>query len=161
MAPDDQAASKAPAPAEKPRRGPGRPRKTPAPADAGPPKAARKPRAQPAPAQDANRPAEQAPAKSAPTPAPEPQKPAAGEAPPAHPLPDFDALALNLARLTSEGAKALAAYMRPLQEGKTNPDMAEHVEDAVKTFGQVAEYWLSDPGRAMEAQTRLTSDLIA
>jgi polyhydroxyalkanoate synthase len=73
---------------------------------------------------------------------------------------NFEALAYNLGRLTEEGGKALAAYMRPMQEGRTNPDMAEHVEDAVKTLGQVAQYWLSDPNRAMEAQSRLTSELV-
>lgn len=148
MAPDDQAPpTSAPAAAAPARRGPGRPRKTPA----GQPATgtARKRRAKPASAIAEKKPAEQAP-----------KAPEAPEAPKA-PLPDFDALALNLARLTTEGAKALAAYMRPIQEGRTNPDMAEHVEDAVKTFGHVAEYWLSDPARALDAQTRLTSELIA
>ena len=148
MAPDDQAPpTSAPAAAAPARRGPGRPRKTPAGAPAT--GTARKRRAKPASAIAEKKPAEQAP-----------KAPEAPEAPKA-PLPDFDALALNLARLTTEGAKALAAYMRPIQEGRTNPDMAEHVEDAVKTFGHVAEYWLSDPARALDAQTRLTSELIA
>jgi polyhydroxyalkanoate synthase len=74
---------------------------------------------------------------------------------------DFNALAINMARFMEEGGKALAAYMRPMEEGKTNPDMAEHVEDAVKTFGHVAEYWLADPARTIEAQTKLSSDFIS
>lgn len=101
---------------------------------------------------------------------PPPQPKAAGEPPrkpqaasPAAGLPavDFNAMAVNMARVMEEGGKALAAYMRPLENGKTNPDMAEHVEDAVKTFGHVAEYWLSDPARALEAQTKLSTDLIS
>ena len=171
MAPDDQAPNEAPLSEDKPRRGPGRPRKTqaagePAAKSGRPAKAPRKARAKPAPVVTGNGPAEQQPpatkpAPAAQKPAPAGAGPASGEAAPSHRLPDFDALALNLARLTSESAKALAAYIRPLQEGKTNPDMTEHVEDAVKTFGHVAEYWLSDPARAMDAQTRLTSELIA
>ncbi len=74
---------------------------------------------------------------------------------------DFNALAINMTRFMDEGGKALAAYMRPIEEGKTNPDMAEHVEDAVKTFGTVAEYWLADPARTIEAQTKLSSDFIS
>jgi polyhydroxyalkanoate synthase len=88
------------------------------------------------------------------------QEPAQEPAPAHAPGVDFETLAHNLGRLTEEGGKALAAYMRPMQEGRTNPDMAEHVEDAVKTLGQVAQYWLSDPHRAMDAQTRLTSELV-
>ncbi|MBX9761240.1 MAG: class I poly(R)-hydroxyalkanoic acid synthase [Beijerinckiaceae bacterium] len=74
---------------------------------------------------------------------------------------DFNALALNMARVVEEGGKALAAYMRPIEDGKTNPDMAEHVEDAVKTLGHVAEYWMADPARAIEAQTKLSTNFIS
>ena len=77
------------------------------------------------------------------------------------PAVDFNALALNMARFIEEGGKALAAYMRPLESGKTNPDLAEHVEDAVKTLGHVAEYWMADPARAVEAQAKLSSDFIS
>ncbi len=66
-----------------------------------------------------------------------------------------------MARFIEEGGKALAAYMRPLESGKTNPDLAEHVEDAVKTLGHVAEYWMADPARAVEAQAKLSSDFIS
>lgn len=76
------------------------------------------------------------------------------------PVVDFNALAVNMARVMEEGGKALAAYIRPIENGQTNPDIAEHVEDAVKTFGHVAEYWLADPARAVEAQTKLSGDFI-
>ena len=33
--------------------------------------------------------------------------------------------------------------------------MAEEVTEVVKTLGHVAEYWLEDPQRALEVQTRL------
>ena len=35
--------------------------------------------------------------------------------------------------------------------------VAEPVADMVKTFSKLSEYWLSDPARALEAQTRLFS----
>ncbi len=92
---------------------------------------------------------------------PPPNNPKAEAPAPSVPAVDFNALAVNMARVMEEGGKAFAAYMRPIEEGKTNPDMAEHVEDAVKTFGHVAEYWLADPARAIEAQTRLSSDFIS
>ncbi|MDB5594674.1 MAG: phaC [Hyphomicrobiales bacterium] len=76
------------------------------------------------------------------------------------PVPDFEALSRNMARLVEEGGKAFAAYLKPLEEGHTNPDLAEHVEDAVKTFGHVAEHWLSDPARTIEAQSSLTGNML-
>src|SRR5665647_536570 len=68
---------------------------------------------------------------------------------------DVEALAHNLARMIEEGGKALAAYMKPREEGKINGEMADDVTDVVKTVGQVAEYWLSDPQRALQLQTGL------
>ena len=57
--------------------------------------------------------------------------------------------------MIEEGGKALAAYMKPREEGKIKGEMADDVTDVVKTVGQVAEYWLSDPQRAVELQTSL------
>ncbi len=68
---------------------------------------------------------------------------------------DVEAFARNLARMIEEGGKALAAYMKPREDGKIKGELAEDVTDVVKTVGQVAEYWLSDPKRAVELQTSL------
>jgi polyhydroxyalkanoate synthase len=68
---------------------------------------------------------------------------------------DVEAFAHNLARMIEESGKALAAYMKPREEGKHNDELADDVTDVVKTVGQVAEYWLSDPQRAVELQTSL------
>lgn len=68
---------------------------------------------------------------------------------------DVEAFAHNLARMIEEGGKALAAYMKPREEGKFNGEMADDVTDVVKTVGHVAEYWLSDPKRAVELQASL------
>jgi len=68
---------------------------------------------------------------------------------------DVEVFAHNLARMIEEGGKALAAYMKPREEGKIKGDLADNVTDVVKTVGQVAEYWLSDPQRAVELQASL------
>ncbi len=68
---------------------------------------------------------------------------------------EIEALAHNVARLVEEGGKALAAYMKPREEGKIKSDAAEDIADVVKTVGQILEYWLSDPERALELQTSL------
>jgi polyhydroxyalkanoate synthase len=68
---------------------------------------------------------------------------------------DVEAFARNLARLVEEGGKALAAYLKPREEGKIKGDLADDVSDAVKSLGRVAEYWMSDPRRALELQASL------
>jgi polyhydroxyalkanoate synthase len=68
---------------------------------------------------------------------------------------DIEAFSRNLARLIEESGKALAAYLKPREEGKIEGDLTTDVTDAVKSVGQVAEYWLSDPQRALELQTNL------
>ena len=68
---------------------------------------------------------------------------------------DIEAFSRNLARLIEEGGKALAAYLKPREEGKIEGDLTHDITDVVRTVGQVTEYWLSDPQRALELQTNL------
>jgi len=121
-------------------------------------------------ARKASKPAEAAAKTPAPaldqvkTPAPAPQeRPRTDQSDPGNPtefpIPDFEALSVNLARATEEGGKALAAWMRPLENGDTGPDMSAQIADAVRTFGAVADYWLADPKKAMDAQQELTGSL--
>ncbi|MBV9557475.1 MAG: class I poly(R)-hydroxyalkanoic acid synthase, partial [Pseudolabrys sp.] len=76
-------------------------------------------------------------------------------APPADVAKDVEAFAHNVARIVEEGGKALAAYIKPREEGKIKSDTPDQIVDVVKTIGQVAEYWLSDPQRAVEVQANL------
>src|SRR5215467_6704505 len=68
---------------------------------------------------------------------------------------DVEALTRNLARLIEEGGRAAAAYLKPREDGIKKIGYADEVADAVKTIGQVAEYWYADPQRTVEMQTRL------
>jgi polyhydroxyalkanoate synthase len=56
--------------------------------------------------------------------------------------------------MVEEGGKALAAYLKAREEGRTD-DRYSEVSDAVKSLGQVLDYWLRDPQRALELQTSL------
>jgi len=68
---------------------------------------------------------------------------------------DIEAFSHNLARLIEEGGHALAAYLKPREEGRSSGEMAEEITEVAKTLGHVAEYWLADPQRATELQNRL------
>jgi polyhydroxyalkanoate synthase len=75
-------------------------------------------------------------------------------------LPDFDALASNLAQLVEEGGKAVAAYVEARESGQARSDLPDEIEQAVKSVGRVAEYWMVDPVRAVQAQTALAGQFI-
>jgi polyhydroxyalkanoate synthase len=64
---------------------------------------------------------------------------------------DIEEFAKNLATMIEQGGKALAAYMKPREQGRIEGEYTEFV-DVVKTLGHVAEYWLKDPQRAVELQ---------
>lgn len=68
---------------------------------------------------------------------------------------DIERFAGNVARLVEQGGKALAAYLKPREEGKARDDFADQINDAVKTLGQVLEYWVADPQRIAALQTAL------
>lgn len=141
----------------------------PAAANPAPPVSRRKPPAKPAPAPvapPAAKPAAKAatkrPVKVAAKPVAPPVAPqAAAPAPVAEPEPtrtgpiDLEAFAANLARMMEEGGKAMAAYLRPREDGRIKDDVAEDIADVMKTVGSVAEYWLADPQRTVDAQSRL------
>ncbi|CAG1002878.1 MAG: class I poly(R)-hydroxyalkanoic acid synthase [Rhizobiaceae bacterium] len=68
---------------------------------------------------------------------------------------DPERFALNLARMVEQAGKAAAAWAEPREKGEVRDTVAEPVADMVKTFSKLSEYWLSDPKRALDAQTRL------
>jgi polyhydroxyalkanoate synthase subunit PhaC len=88
-----------------------------------------------------------------PSPLPVKVTPAERAAPPMAAV-DLERFSQNLARLIEEGGKALAAYLKPREEGQVKGE-AQELAAVVKTLGQVVEYWLGEPQRALELQARL------
>lgn len=68
---------------------------------------------------------------------------------------DPEAFARNLALVTEEIGQALAAYLRAREDGTSKDEFVGNMAEIVKTFSKVGEYWMSDPARAIEAQSRL------
>jgi polyhydroxyalkanoate synthase len=64
---------------------------------------------------------------------------------------DIEEFAKNLARMIEGGGKALAAYMKPREQGRMDDEYAEFI-DVVKTLVHIGEYWFKDPQRAVELQ---------
>ncbi|MGL4728381.1 MAG: PHA/PHB synthase family protein [Bosea sp. (in: a-proteobacteria)] len=63
-----------------------------------------------------------------------------------------------MGRFVEEAGKAAAAYFKPIERGEmTNSGVADEVSDIVRTLGRVAEKWIADPVKAVEAQSALTT----
>jgi polyhydroxyalkanoate synthase len=76
------------------------------------------------------------------------------------PAPDFDLLAQNMSRFMEEAGKVTAAYLKPIERGEAKTGAADEVSEMVKTIGRVAERWVTDPTKIIEAQASLTSDFM-
>jgi polyhydroxyalkanoate synthase subunit PhaC len=68
---------------------------------------------------------------------------------------DVEEFSRNLARLIEQGGRALAAYLKPREQGHGDREFTDEITEVVKTLGHVGEYWLADPQRTVELQTRL------
>jgi polyhydroxyalkanoate synthase subunit PhaC len=66
-----------------------------------------------------------------------------------------EAFAMNIAKAMESSGQALAAYLKPNADGEARDKPPNELTELVKTFSTVAEYWLSDPDRASEIQTRI------
>jgi polyhydroxyalkanoate synthase len=75
-------------------------------------------------------------------------------------VPDFDQFAQNMSRLVEEYGKVTAAYLKPLERGEANTGQAEEASEMVKTLGRVAESWVSNPRKIIEAQASITGDFL-
>jgi polyhydroxyalkanoate synthase len=75
----------------------------------------------------------------------------------AYVIKDPETFARNLARMIEQAGHAASAWIAPRESGEKTDNLAEPMADVVKTLSKVSEYWLSDPQRAVEAQTRLFS----
>lgn len=68
---------------------------------------------------------------------------------------DPEAFAMNLARAMETGGQALAAYLKPRENGEAKDKPPNELAEMVKTFTSVAEYWMSDQTRATELQMKM------
>src|SRR5260370_10321785 len=68
---------------------------------------------------------------------------------------DPEAFAMNLARAMESSGQALAAYLKPRENGELKDKPPHELGEVIKTFSAVAEYWLSDKERSAELQMKI------
>ncbi len=73
---------------------------------------------------------------------------------------DVELFSRNLAGAIEQGGKALAAYLKPREEGRIENELGQELSEVIGTLAQVAEYWLSDPQRALALQSKLGADYL-
>ncbi len=68
---------------------------------------------------------------------------------------DPEEFARNLIEMIEHGGKALSAYIEPRERGDASLAFPQEIADMSKTLAKVAEDWLSDPQRVVEANSEL------
>src|SRR3978361_551329 len=68
---------------------------------------------------------------------------------------DPEAFAMNLAKAMESSGQALAAYLKPRENGEARDKPPNEIAEVVKTFSAVAEYWMSDNDRASDLQMKM------
>ncbi len=75
-------------------------------------------------------------------------------------LSDSEAMSRNLAQLAEESNRAIAALIGNTTDGGYTPLTQAETNQAIKTLASVAERWMADPKKAIEAQTSLMSSYL-
>src|SRR5262245_58473941 len=68
-----------------------------------------------------------------------------------------EAFAHNIAAMVEQLGRAAAAYVEPREKGTVKATASDEMTEVVKTLAKVGEFWLRDPQRTVEAQTRLVT----
>ncbi|QWG11209.1 class I poly(R)-hydroxyalkanoic acid synthase [Bradyrhizobium sediminis] len=68
---------------------------------------------------------------------------------------DPEAFAMNLAKALESSGQALAAYLKPRENGEAKDKPPSELNELIKTFTAVAEYWLSDNERSADLQAKI------
>ncbi|MGZ5989947.1 MAG: class I poly(R)-hydroxyalkanoic acid synthase, partial [Rhizomicrobium sp.] len=66
-----------------------------------------------------------------------------------------EAFAMNIAKAMETSGQALAAYLKPRENGEAKDKPPSEIGEVIKTLSTVAEYWLSDQNRASDLQTKM------
>ena len=66
-----------------------------------------------------------------------------------------EAFAMNIAKAMETSGQALAAYLKPRENGELRDKPPNEIGEVIKTFSVVAEYWLSDKERASDLQVKM------
>jgi polyhydroxyalkanoate synthase len=76
----------------------------------------------------------------------------------AYAIKDPQSLMMNAARALENLGRAASEWLGPRERGEATDDLfAGPIGDFIKTMSALAEYWMSDPKRSLEAQTLLMS----
>src|SRR6201746_1879620 len=73
---------------------------------------------------------------------------------------DPEAFAMNLAKAMESSGQALAAYLKPRENGEIRDKPPNEIAEVVKTFSAVAEYWMSDADRSADLQKKIAKAYI-
>jgi polyhydroxyalkanoate synthase subunit PhaC len=73
---------------------------------------------------------------------------------------DPEAFAMNIAKAMENSGRALAAFLKPRDNGEAKDKPPNEIAEVIKTFSAVAEYWMTDNARSSDLQTKIAKDYL-
>jgi polyhydroxyalkanoate synthase len=73
---------------------------------------------------------------------------------------DPEAFAMNIAKAMENSGRALAAFLKPRDNGEPQDKPPNEIAEVIKTFSAVAEYWMTDNARSSDLQTKIAKDYL-
>ncbi|MCX5578698.1 PHA/PHB synthase family protein [Kaistia terrae] len=68
---------------------------------------------------------------------------------------DPEKFAQNIAKMIEGMTRAANAFLKPREDGKLSEDVTDEIAEIVRTLAKVVEYWTAEPGRSIQAQSKL------
>ena len=68
---------------------------------------------------------------------------------------DPEKFAQNIAKMIEGMTRAANAFLKPREDGKLSADLTDEIAEIVRTLAKVIEYWTAEPGRSIQAQSKL------
>jgi polyhydroxyalkanoate synthase len=68
---------------------------------------------------------------------------------------DPEKFAQNIARMIEGLTRAANAFLKSREDGRLSADTTDDIAEVVRTLAKVVEYWTAEPGRSIQAQSKL------
>lgn len=74
---------------------------------------------------------------------------------------DPEKFAQNIARMIEGLTRAANTYLKSREDGRLSAETTDDIAEVIRTLAKVVEYWTAEPGRSIQAQSKLYANYFA
>ncbi|WP_051230998.1 PHA/PHB synthase family protein [Kaistia adipata] len=74
---------------------------------------------------------------------------------------DPEKFAQNIARMIEGLTRAANTYLKSREDGRLSAETTDDIAEVIRTLAKVVEYWTAEPGRSVQAQSKLYANYFA